>query len=327
MSFGKSPGLRSERTLTLHTYLRTLRDAPKGLRTRFVTRLFPDLFRTSVRCEEESCEFHSLDDYEAKYRLLATLLGRPEKTPPPDELAFLRSIEPYAGRAGTINLGDCLFLTAFVSILAPSRAVEIGTLGGFSAAVIAAAIRWQHPGEKGILVDTIDRNTHSLLEPEKPVGFLLRDMFPAFADAVRIHTPAESGIVRQFAGRDKIEFAFVDADHQHPRPLLDLVRLGPFLRSGAWVVFHDVRLGTLTAEKGDRESLPFGAPFGAEWFFQNWPFRKISGGNIGAVQIPADKSAMVAPALRLMQLPFEVNPRNEARRDRRALHQSLVELW
>ena len=327
MPVGKSPGLRSERTLTLRTYLRTLRDAPKGLRTRFVARLFPDLFRTSVRCEAESCEFHSLDDYEAKYRLLAALLGRPEKTPPPDELSFLRSIQAYAGRAGTIHFGDCLFLTAFVSILAPSRAVEIGTFGGFSAAVIAAAIRWQHPGEKGILVETIDRNTHSLLESEKRVGFLLRDMFPAFAEAVRIHTPAESGIVREFAGRDEIEFAFVDADHQHPRPLLDLVRLGPFLRPGAWVVFHDVRLGTHTAEKGDLESLAFGAPFGAEWFFQNWPFRKISGGNIGAVRIPAEKSAMVAPALRLMELPFEVNPGNESRRDRRALHQGLVELW
>jgi predicted O-methyltransferase YrrM len=311
----------------LGTYLRTLRDAPKGLRSRFASRLFPDLFRKSVRSEAETCEFDTLDNYEARYRFLAQLLGRSEKTLPPDELAFLRSIEGYAGRAGTIHVGDCLFLTAFVSILAPYRAIEIGTLGGFSAAVIAAAIRRQHPEEKGVLVDTIDRNTHSLLERDKPVGFLLGDMFPAFAEAVRIHAPAESGIVSEFAGRDEIEFAFVDADHQHPRPLLDLARLGPFLGAGAWVLFHDIRLGTHTAEKGDLESLAFGAPFGAEWLFQDWPFRKISGGNIGAVQIPADKSAMVAPALRLMKRPFEVTPGNEARRDRRALHQSLVELW
>jgi predicted O-methyltransferase YrrM len=297
------------------------------LRLRFAGRLFPDLFRTSVRSAAESCEFDTLDNYEAKYRRLAQVLGRPEKRPPPDEVAFLRSIEGYAGRAGTIHVGDCLFLTAFVSVLAPTRAIEIGTFGGFSAAVVAAAIRWQYPGQKKVLVETIDRNTHSLLEPDKPVGFLLRDMFPALADAVRIHVPADSGIVRKFAGRDEIEFAFVDADHQHPRPLLDLVRLGPFLRPGAWVVFHDVRLGTHTAETGDLESLAFGAPFGAEWFFQKWPFRKISGGNIGAVQIPADKNAMVAPALRLMELPFEVNSGNEARRDRRALHQGLVELW
>jgi predicted O-methyltransferase YrrM len=327
MSLGESSGPLSERTLTLRTYLRTLVDAPKGLRARFASRLFPELFRRGVRSEPESCEFNSLDEYEAKYRLLAQLLDRPDKTPPADELTFLRSIEGYAGQAGTINVGDCLFLTAFVSILAPSRVIEVGTLGGFSAAVMAAAIRWQHHGQTGILVETIDRNTHSLLEPEKPVGFLLREMFPALADAVRVHVRADSGTVREFAGRDEIEFAFVDADHQHPRPLLDLVRLGPFLRPGAWVVFHDVRLGTHTAEKGDVESLAFGAPFGAEWFFQQWPFRKISGGNIGAVQIPADKSEMIAPALRLMELPFEVNPGNDSRRDRRALHQSLVELW
>ena len=323
MHFGKS---RRERTLSLRTYLRTLRDAPKGLRGQFANRLFPTLFRTSGRFEAERCEFDSLEDYQTKYQRLAQLLDRAEKSPPPEELAFLRSIQAYAGRAGTIHFGDCLFLTAFVSILAPSRAIEIGTLGGFSAAVIAAAIRWQRPEEKKILVDTIDRNTHSLLEQDKPIGFLIREMFPAFTDAVRIHAPGESGIVREFARPDEIEFAFIDADHQHPRPLLDLVRLAPFLRPDAWVVLHDIRLGSHPG-KGPRESFSFGTPYGAEWLFENWPFRKISGGEIGAIQLPADKAAIVAPALRMMQLPFEVAPGNESRRARRALHQSLVELW
>lgn len=322
MQSGKSS---RERTLSLRTYLRTLRDAPKGLRVRFASSLFPMLFRTSARLEPEICEFDSLENYKTKYRLLAQLLGRAEKSPPPEEPAFLRGIQAYAGRAGTIHFGDCLFLTACASILAPSRAIEIGTLGGFSAAVIAAAIRGQHPGEKKILVDTIDRNTHSLLEQDKPVGFLIRDMFPVFADAVRIHAPAESGMVRDFAQRDEIEFAFIDADHQHPRPLLDLVRLSPFLRPNAWVVLHDIRLGSKPG-KGVRESSSFGTPFGAEWLFQNWPFRKISGGEIGAIQLPANKTAMVPAALSLMQLPFEVSPGNESRRARRALHQSLVEL-
>ena len=315
-----------ERALSLRIYLRTLRDAPQGLRVRFARRLFPTLFRTSVRFKAERCEFDSLDDYETKYRFLSQLLDREEKSPPPEEVAFLRSIQDYAGRAGTIHFGDCLFLTAFVSVHAPPRAIEIGTLGGFSAAVIAAALRWQRPGEKKILVDTIDRNTHSLLAQDKPVGFLIREMFPAFAEAVRIHASSESGIVREFARRDEIEFAFIDADHQHPRPLLDLVRLGPCLHPGAWVVLHDIRLGSQPG-KGDWESFRFGTPFGAEWLFQNWPFPKISGGDIGAIQLPADKAAIVAPALRLMQLPFEVDPGNEARRARRALHQSLVELW
>jgi predicted O-methyltransferase YrrM len=275
----------------------------------------------------ENCEIDSLDNYETKYRLLARLLDRAEKNPPLGEVDFLSSIETYAGRDGTIHFGDCLFLTAFVSVLAPSRAIEIGTFGGFSAAVMAAAIRWQHPAERKILVDTIDRNTHSLIEPDKPVGFLLHEMFPALADAVKVHAPAESGIVRELADRDEIEFAFIDADHQHPRPLLDLVRLIPFMRSGGWIMLHDIQLGSDSLAKGNHESLPFGAPFGAEWLFDGWPFRKISGGNIGAVQIPADKTAVIALALRLMRLPFEVGPGIEVRRVRRALHQSLADLW
>src|SRR5436305_10515765 len=104
MQSGKSPGLGSERMLPLRTYLRTLRDAPKALRARFAGRLFPELFRTSVKSEPESCEFDSLEDYETKYRLLARLLDRPEKTPPPDELVFLRSLQDCAGRAGTISV-------------------------------------------------------------------------------------------------------------------------------------------------------------------------------------------------------------------------------
>jgi predicted O-methyltransferase YrrM len=313
--------------LSAKTYLRTLRDAPKGLRVKFARNLLPELFRQSRTAKAEICEFHSLEDYETQYRALSHMLDRGEKSPPPNDLVFLRSIQDYAGRAGTIHFGDCLFLSAFVSVLAPSRVIELGTLGGFSAAVIASAIQGQHPGQPGVLVDTMDRNRHSLLDPGKPVGYLLREMFPSLADTVRVHAPADSAGLSRLARPGDLEFAFIDADHQHPRPLLDLVRLAPFMRAGAWVGLHDIRLGSDTEAKGDRDSHTFGAPFGAEWLFEHWPFRKISGGNIGAVQIPHDKSAIVSPALQLMNFPFEVNRGNEARRDRRALHQSLIELW
>ena len=327
MDRGESRSLRPERTLSWRTYLRTLRDAPKGLRVPFARRLIPDLFRTDGRSAAESCEIDSLDDYPAKYRHLAELLDRTGKIPTSNEIDFLRSIQTYAGREGTIHFGDCLFLTAFVSVLAPSRAIEIGTLNGFSAAVIAAAIRWQHPAQNKILVDTIDRSPNSIVATDKPVGFLIEEMFPALADAVRIHAPAESGVVREFAARNEIEFAFIDADHQHPRPLLDLVRLVPFMRGGGWIMLHDIRLGSDSLAKKNQEPLPFGAPFGAEWLFHGWPFRKVSGGNIGAVQIPANKTAVIALALRLMRIPFEVGPAIEVRRVRRALHQSLAKLW
>src|SRR5207237_8528582 len=129
----------------------------------------PYLVRRVARSTAEICEFDSLGNYETSHRRLARLLGHSDKMPPPDEIEFLHSIQNRGAHPGTISLREFLFLTAFTSILAPERAIEIGTLAGFSAAVIAAAIHRQHPDQRGTLVDTIDRNAHSVVEPDKPV--------------------------------------------------------------------------------------------------------------------------------------------------------------
>jgi len=245
--------------------------------------------------------------------------------PPVGEIEFLHSIQNRGAHPGTISLREFLFLTAFTSILAPERAIEIGTLAGFSAAVIAAAIHRQHPDQRGTLVDTIDRNAHSVVEPDKPVGFQIPDIIPNFASAVRVHAPADSGIVRELAGCDELQFAFIDADHQHPRPLLDLVRMAPHIRSGGWILLHDIRLGSIGLVGKERGETPHGAAFGAEWLFACFPFRKITGGNIGAVQMPDEKSALIPMVLQLMELPFEMDASSHARL-RTALHKGLAGL-
>jgi predicted O-methyltransferase YrrM len=318
--------LQEEAGLSLGSYLRALRYSPIRSRIVVARKLFPYLFRRIARSTAEVCEFGSLENYETSYRCLARLLGHSEKVPPPGEIDFLCSIQNRGAHPGTIGLHEFLFLTAFASILAPERAIEIGTLAGFSAAVIAGAIRRQHPNRRGTLVDTIDRNTHSVVEADKPVGFQIPDIIPNFANAVRVHAPADSGIVRELAGRDELQFAFIDADHRHPSPLLDLARLTPYVRSGGWIVFHDIQWGTMGRQAVEAgQTLRWGASYGAEWLFDRWPFRKISGGNIGAIQLPDEKSALIPFALRLMRLQFEITGK-DARRTPLALYQSLFEL-
>ena len=318
--------LQGERGLSLGSYLRALRYSPAGARIAVARKLFPYLFQRVARSTAEICEFDSPGNYETNYRRLARLLGHSEKVPPLGEIDFLQSIQNRGAHPGAIGLHEFLFLTAFASILAPERAIEIGTLAGFSAAVIAAAIRRQHQDQRGTLVDTIDRNTHSLVEADKPVGFQIPDIIPTFANAVRVHAPADSGIVRELAGRDELQFAFIDADHRHPSPLLDLARLTPYVRSGGWIVFHDIQWGTMGRKAMEAgQTLRWGASYGAEWLFDRWPFRKISGGNIGAVQLPDEKSAVIPFALRLMRLQFEITGK-DARRIPLALYQSLFEL-
>jgi predicted O-methyltransferase YrrM len=223
-------------------------------------------------------------------------------------------------------MSDCLFLTTFVSILAPPRVVEIGTLGGFSAAIIAATLRRQRGEEGATRVDTIDVSAKCLIDETRSTGFEIVESFSELASMIRLHIPHDSSIVAELAERDELEFVFIDADHRHPMPLLDLLRLAPYMKPGGWIVLHDTRLGTIGREASKNgQTFRWGTAYGAEWLFDYWPFRKISGGNIGAIQLPNDKSALIPFALRLMSLPFELEVRHE-RTTRRAVHRTFERL-
>jgi predicted O-methyltransferase YrrM len=318
--------LKAERELSFSSYLEVVRHSPRRCRITVARGLFPYLFRRTARSTVEVCEFDSLKNYKTSYRRLARLLGRDQDCLPPGEIEFLLSVENRGVHPGTIALREYLFLSAFASILAPERAVEIGTLAGFSAAIIAAALHWRHPHQKRVLVETIDRNTHSVVDLDKPVGFQIPDIIPNFADAVRVCAPADSAAIRELARRDELQLIFIDGDHQHPRPLLDLLRAAPYVRSGGWILLHDIKLGTIGRTSAEIDhKLRAAASFGAEWLFAYWPFRKIAGGNIGAVQIPVRKAAIVPTALRLMKLPFEMKLSSHPR-VRRELYESLLPL-
>jgi predicted O-methyltransferase YrrM len=223
----------------------------------------------------------------------------------------------------TIGRKDYFFLTAFVSILAPQRIIEIGTLTGFSAGVIAAALRRRHGQDGATWVDTIDIRAECAIDQTRPSGFEIAASFPELASMIRLHIPRDASFVSQLATRNELELAFIDADHRHPYPLLDLLQLAPYHRSKGWMVLHDIQLGTSMRKAIEAgQTLRWDPVYGAEWLFNHWPFQKISGGNIGAVQLPEQRSALVPFALRMMSIPFETTQK-EARAIRRALYQSL----
>ena len=202
--------------------------------------------------------------------------------------------------------------------------VEIGTLTGFSAAIIAATLRRQSGEDSARRVDTIDNLAKCLIDDTRPTGFEIAESFPELASMIHLHVPHDSTVVSELAEPDELEIVFVDANHQHPLPLLDLLRLAPFIRRGGWAVLHDIQLGTMGRKASDAgQTLRWGAAEGAECLFESWPFRKISGGNIGAVQIPNDKSALIPFALRLMSVPYEITSESACAGANRALHQSF----
>jgi len=274
-------------------------------------------------------EFKSFEQFEIKYRQLAEELGYPGKIPAPGEMDFLHAMVDLddVRYPGGIGSRDYFFLTALVSILAPRRVIEIGTLTGFSTAIIAAAIHRQHGNKKSeITVDTIDAHTHCSIDQTRPIGFEIPDLIPDLVSTVRVHTGRESDLVREIASPGEFGLAFIDADHRHPWPLLDVLRLAPFVQSGGWILLHDIQLGTYgKAEREAGKELEGGTPYGAEWLFERWPFRKIRSFHIGAIELPRGKDALVPFALELIEEPFEITG-NAAKRIRRALYESFADL-
>jgi predicted O-methyltransferase YrrM len=273
-------------------------------------------------------EFKNWEQFEIKYRQLAEELGHPGKIPAPGEVDFLHAMVDLddVRYPGGIGSRDYFFLTCLVSILAPRRAIEIGTLTGFSTAIIAAAIDRQHGERNTITVETIDSHIHCSIDTSRPIGFEIPDLIPDLVSSVRVHTGRESDLVREIASPGEFGLAFIDADHRHPWPLLDVLRLTPYLQSGGWILLHDIQLGTYgKAERDAGKELEAGTPYGAEWLFERWPFRKIRSFHIGAIELPRRRDALVPFALELIEEPFEITGQ-AARRIRRALYQSFVEL-
>jgi hypothetical protein len=152
-------------------------------------------------------------------------------------------------------------------------------------------------------------------------------MLPEFPAAVRIHAGRDSNFVRELVAPNELDLALIDASHKHPWPLLDLLRLAPFVQGGGWILLHDIKLGSIgAARKARGETLDFDAAYGAEWLFDRWPFRKISSGNIGAVQLPRTKTELLPFALEMMRIPFETRSSKE-RVLRRSLYRALSEVY
>lgn len=307
------------------------RFGPPGRRFEFVRKVQEAIDRSPLPANGRSFdigEFRNWEQFEIKYRQLAEELGYPGKTPAPGEVDFLhRMVELDEVRyPGGIGSRDYFFLTCLVSIVAPRRVIEIGTLTGFSAAIIAAAIYHQHGEHNAITVETIDRSTQCSIDLSRPIGFEIPELIPDLVSTVRIHTGRESGFVREIASPGEFGLAFIDADHRHPWPLLDVLRLALYVQPRGWMVLHDIQLGSHgQAERAAGKPLDAGAPYGAEWLFERWPFRKIRSFHIGAIEMPTQIDRLIPFALTLMQQPFELRGKAE-QRVRRALYENLAEL-
>lgn len=259
-----------------------------------------------------SFEITTLQNYREEYPRLAAALGCDGVVPARGELEFLEKIIGTDYRnLGMLPPADIFFAAAVASILAPPMAIEIGTASGFSAAILAkvVALRQAEKGASagGPFLHTIDYKDRFVVDPRQPVGFAIEKIMPELRDKIAIHPLQDSSFCERLVRQGELSFAFVDGNHQHPWPLLDVLRLQALMSSG-WILLHDIDLpGHIARVRAEGNTVDFAPTSGAKHVFDFWPGEKIQAGNIGAVAIPRDRKPFSEMTRKLRSLPSEVS--------------------
>jgi len=200
---------------------------------------------------------------------------------------------------GSISFEDARFL--FEQALEHGRdlMVEIGTASGFSTAVLAHAAHFRHAagtGGRTWRVVSYDIEPDVYYDASRRVGDAARELLPEpLMRQVEFRNPATALDVAEENGRGQIGFIFIDANHQHPWPALDLLATLDSLAPGAVVVLHDVNLPLIHPEFAD---------WGVKFLFDELDVEKatpdLDPPNIGSITIPHDKEALRRQLLELV---------------------------
>lgn len=139
---------------------------------------------------------------------------------------------------GAIDGLDLLFLHGLIAETRPRDVIEIGCCTGLSTAFLALLLDMYG----GARVTSVDLNERVYFDPSKKVGYLIEEIAAETKTEVRLMLNM-TALDAAISNRGEVfDFAFVDASHQHPWPVLDTLFLLPVLQDGALVAHHDLQL-------------------------------------------------------------------------------------
>lgn len=211
-----------------------------------------------------------------------------------------------AGRfGGQITPGDMAFIVAFMAALKPEIMIELGVCSGqSSAAILVAAHRLSlYRDDDGVFLHSFDL-VETFEGPDNVVGQVVTKNYEGRAKHWSLFTKqtAENLIDPDHPTRRAIKdkkpvLAFVDAEHCHPEPLMDVLILTKVLPRGSWILLQDIRLMERwlanTVERGVVCPRP---QRGVEHVMAHWPGPKITGQgscfNMGAISTDIDHAVL-----------------------------------
>ncbi len=223
------------------------------------------------------------------------------------DVGALRAMyRPPAWAQGHVSAEDALFLAEVIAALQPVHVVELGVASGASSAAILHALDTLPDPERRVLYSCDVRST-CYFDNAYATGQACVEMYPAPTARWQREFQADARRLGTILPAASVDLTFIDANHAHPWPLLDLLHATRFAKPGSWVVLHDI-------------DLPIHHPayqiFGPRWLYEAWPFDTVRGigrwTSIGAVQLPDHPSQLVPMALALIEQPWEQTPNRAA---------------
>lgn len=137
---------------------------------------------------------------------------------------------------GSVTVDEMEYFQTVIAEHRPRSFIEIGTASGLSGGLICLLLE-EHGGEK---FTTIDHDNTFFGDTSKENGFQLPLIYPGGRVEVVRRTFTTAPDVLDLG--EEFDMAFVDANHQHPWPLMDTLCLYPVMRGPKIVFEHDLDL-------------------------------------------------------------------------------------
>ena len=150
------------------------------------------------------------------------------------DLNILKPIESKLFDFIELTTNEQRFFNGILRKVKPKKIVEIGVSSGGSSALILNAIK----DIEGAKLYSIDKSKKSYKDKNKDQGFFAKENFPELMDKWDLNI---GGITSEFIEKigGDIDLVFIDTMHITPGEMLDWLQVLPFLKEGAFVVFHD----------------------------------------------------------------------------------------
>ncbi|MDJ0554513.1 MAG: sulfotransferase [Microcoleaceae cyanobacterium MO_207.B10] len=140
---------------------------------------------------------------------------------------------------GSISAKEAMFLQEGIEKNKPQKFLELGTASGLSTGFIAM---FMNKNNNNTELFTIDLDETFWADRNQKTGFLAEKICPNGNININYFRNMNSTQIPNLFEEQKIDMAFIDANHQHPWPTLDMMSILPFMNKGSLVYHHDLAL-------------------------------------------------------------------------------------